>query len=734
MNLQKLLTRILILVIIFPMSFWAQESLQPAASFLGTHPYERVGYHIHSAGDVNGDGCDDFLIGNFHTNKRGYNSGAVYLILGNNRDAWSMCQSLNSADARFLGGKAYDAVGYCVAGGGDINGDGYDDFLVGAPAGDESVIENPGHVYVVFGKATADWGQNCILPTTADAAYDGEKRHDLAGLSVAVLEDLNQDGYADFLCGAPYNDQGHIDAGKVYLLLGKATGWSRGINLSQADASFYGTSRNGLVGYAVDGLGDVNGDQIPDFIIGARGESKAYLFFGRKSVNWGSNLQVRQADVTFSGEEYNDWTGWRVSRAGDVNGDGFNDLLISAPLSNSNGADAGKIYLIFGREYGWKGDLHRADASFIGEAENDQAGWDVQDAGDVNGDGFDDFLIGAWYNDSNGENSGKVYLIKGKPNDWHRNTSLRQVKDYFIGEHAGDYAGFSVATAGDVNQDGLNDIIASATYNGEAYRWGGKILLFLSKGTTRLQLSITPTQLDFQFTQTRLDCEISNSGTGQLTWSAEPVNDTHWLVSIAPNFGKLNHLQSQKITVTVTRQNLLAGRYFSHFSIESNGGSEEIRVRMNVVFPPHYDSIKQAGAKILQDLDQNSQSWRVDLNENRPVEPNSNQFERNNFNQPVYFKLYQNFPNPFNPGTTITFNLPVEAYVKLSIFNIKGQQVTTLVNTTLPAGYQVINWPTSTAGGNPLPSGTYYYQIEATALNGKNPVKMIDTKKMLLKK
>ena len=458
----------------------SQQLLTPTASFLGTHSYERVGYHVHKAGDVNGDGYDDFLIGTFHNHVEGQDAGAAYLILGRKDVDWGFNVSLASADARFLGDKKYDAVGYCLGGGGDINGDGYDDILIGAPAGNEIVIENPGHVYIVLGKASPDWGDHFVLPQNADASFDGEDQHDLAGLSVAFIGDMNGDGHDDIICGAPYNDYGRTDAGKAYLILGKPDGWTRGINLSQANASFYGTSYGGLVGYSVDGVGDVNGDDVPDIAIGARGECKVFLIFGRQSVDWGFNYHINQADVIFYSTQYNDYTGWRVSRAGDVNADGFDDFLIGAPLYNYHASDNGKVYLILGRIDGWKNDLSQADASYIGEAPSDQAGWDVQDAGDANGDGYDDFLIGAWYNDSNGEDSGKMYLIKGKPSGWQRDVLLSEIDDFFIGEHAGDYLGFSVACAGDVNRDGWSDIIASAPYNNQAREWAGKIYLFTS--------------------------------------------------------------------------------------------------------------------------------------------------------------------------------------------------------------------------------------------------------------
>jgi len=447
------------------------QQLTPSASFLGTHDYERVGYHIHSAGDVNGDGYDDFLIGTFHNKTNGYNAGAAYLILGRAEANWGYDVSLTNADARFLGSKAYEAAGYFVGGQGDVNGDGLGDMLIGA---------EDGFVYVVLGRSTADWGNNFILYDYADARYEAEQEEDGAGMSVAIIGDLNGDGYDDFICGAPFNDYDGDDTGKAYLILGKASGWERGVNLSQANASFYGTENGGLVGYCVDGVGDVNNDGIPDFAIGARGAGKVYLFFGRRSVNWGKNCDVGTADVIFTTEQFGNYTGWRVSGAGDVNGDGFDDFLIGAPYHDENDNENGKVYLILGRSSGWKTHLSEADASFYGEGLDDEAGWDTQGAGDVDGDGYHDFLIGAWYNDANGTDAGKMYLIKGKPSGWERNVSLATIEDYFVGVHPGDYAGFSCASAGDVNGDGLPDIITSATYYSEVYYWGGIIYLFAS--------------------------------------------------------------------------------------------------------------------------------------------------------------------------------------------------------------------------------------------------------------
>jgi len=459
----------------------AQDAMVPAASFLGTHAYERVGYHLHLAGDVNRDGFADFLVGTFHNQERGHDAGAAYLILGKQSPDWGFHYSLNQADARFLGDRAYDAAGYCLGGGGDVNGDGFDDMLIGAPAGNEEVLSNPGHVYVVFGKASPDWGSEFRLAKQADASFDGEEQHNFAGLSLAIIGDVNQDGYDDIVCGSPYNDYGNTDAGKVHLILGRPSGWNLGVNLSQADASFYGKRSEGLVGYAVDGVGDVNGDGVMDFAIGARGEAGAYLIFGRKNVDWGMNFDLRNADVHFESDQWDDWTGWRVSRAGDVNQDGFDDMLVGAPRHRNTDKYQGRVSLILGRETGWFTDLNDADANFHGEKREDQAGWDTQDAGDVDADGFDDFLIGAWQNDESGVDAGKVYVIKGRQGGWRGDISLADIDHFFVGAKPGEYAGFSVASAGDVTGNGASDIIASSTYDSEVDTWSGKINLFINE-------------------------------------------------------------------------------------------------------------------------------------------------------------------------------------------------------------------------------------------------------------
>ncbi|MDZ7333716.1 MAG: FG-GAP-like repeat-containing protein [candidate division KSB1 bacterium] len=461
--------------------------LTPSAAFLGEFYYERVGYYMENAGDVNGDGCEDFLIGTFHNRENGYDAGAAYLILGNRNNIWGMKQRLRTADARFLGKHEYDAFGYYVSGNGDANGDGYDDFLIGAPAGNELGGPNPGYAFLFLGKATADWGFDCVARDAADAYWMGSHAYDHVGQAVAMLGDINGDGFDDFLIGAPLNDDGSEESGKAYLFLGKASGWRRGADIeAAANASFICQYYKAWAGYTVSSAGDMNGDGMADFLIGApfldRWGGRVYLFFGRKKADWGANFDIDHADVIFQGENYGDKAGWSVASAGDVNGDGLSDILIGAYGNDHQAAQAGKVYLILGRKSNWQRivQLNEAEASWYGERIDDQAGWSAASVPDLNYDGCDEILIGAWHNDQIGDNCGKAYLIYGKPSGWQTDQSLAGVTDYFVGEYDGDYAGYCV-TGNDANGDGLGDIWISAAYNSDSQEHAGKVYLFLSE-------------------------------------------------------------------------------------------------------------------------------------------------------------------------------------------------------------------------------------------------------------
>lgn len=356
---------------------------------------------------------------------------------------------------------------------GDVNGDGFSDALVGAdnaPGG-----TGPGRVYIFQGSANGIADKDLASAST-DAIISGATAGDSLGYSVKYAGDINGDGYADIIVGAPLAAGGGTQRGMVYVFLGSASGLAD-CNLASsctAPASIAGATDNGNFAYSVSSAGDVNGDGFDDVIVGeynfesAPGvyPGAAYVFFGGSALT-GNLTAAANANVTIVGDADKDYLGWSVASAGDVNNDGFDDVIVSA-----NGNPPYYVSIFHGGS-SFTGDLTPAangNTRLVGQASPGSFGRSVNTAGDINGDGFDDVLVGASFEANTGTlRAGAAYLYLGSANgvaNCNLSTDPNCSHAKIMGAMTEGRLGSSVASAGDVNSDGFDDILIGADHQG----------------------------------------------------------------------------------------------------------------------------------------------------------------------------------------------------------------------------------------------------------------------------
>lgn len=302
------------------------------------------------------------------------------------------------------------------------------------------------------------------MNNSADVIINGAAANDNHGWSVSSAGDVNGDGYSDIIIGVTGDDYNGTNAGKAVIYFG-----GQSMN-NVADVSLYGGSfPSDFCGHSVSTAGDVNGDGYDDVIVGSiynddagTNAGSAYLYFGGSTMNGGS-------DLYFTGEAASDEFGSSVSSAGDINGDGISDVIIGAPRNDAGGTNAGRTYIYFGGL-----SLNGiADVTMTGETDGDELGYSVSTAGDVNNDGFSDVIIGAPKKDVVSNDEGRVYIHFG-------GSSMDNIAEVTITGNSPEYLGHSVSSAGDVNADGLADVIVGAfanSYNGTS---SGRGYLYLS--------------------------------------------------------------------------------------------------------------------------------------------------------------------------------------------------------------------------------------------------------------
>jgi len=423
-------------------------SLVPHWTVTGGLAGAQLGHAAFTAGDVNADGFDDVILGapGFSNGEAG--EGEVRIYLGSTA-------GLAAAPAwRVESDVAGAQLGFDARYAGDVNGDGFADVIAGAPlyAGGEAA---EGFAAVYFG------GPSGPGPTP-DWAVESNLAGAQLGRSVAGAGDLDGDGFGEVVVGVPGYGNGESQEGAAFVYLGSASGPS-----ATPDWTAESDQADAAMGNAVATAGDVNGDGYADLLIGDANydaaladEGATFAWYGGPGA-LGANGTPANADWTVQGGQFEDRLGWSVATAGDVNGDGFADVVVGVPFFDNGTTDGGEVVVHFGAAAGL---ALTPTVTIASNSDLAQLGATVAAAGDVNGDGFGDLLAGgpAWSNNETGEGVAFVYLgaaaMPAAIAAWAPE-----------GEQADAQFGVALGSAGDVNGDGYSDLLVGAPQydNGE---------------------------------------------------------------------------------------------------------------------------------------------------------------------------------------------------------------------------------------------------------------------------
>ncbi|MGV7224182.1 MAG: FG-GAP-like repeat-containing protein [Nitrospinales bacterium] len=609
-----------------------------------------------AAGDLNNDGFDDILLGT---------STLWSLEHAQVRVFWGGTQMDSLADVVLDTPQPWHIFGYGIAGNGDFDGDGYPDFLVGN-IGNAATLDRhdeAGNISIFYGGET--------ISDSADAVFSGSADNEGFGSSVAYA-DVNNDGFQDIIVGAVSHWEGPYHyAGRAYLFYGGES-WDTEPDLT-FNTTFVYNGYHGHFGKKVRSLGDINGDGFEDIFI--EEIFKVLLYLGGAPMD-------SVHDYFFNVPQYN----YSFSAVGDVNQDGYDDVLYSNPATGSGGS----AYLYLGGSNLMDG----VDVTFTGVNTEDRLGFRTSAAGDLNGDGYDDFIISVPGDDSTGNNAGAVYVFFG-------DTAISTTPDLVLYGHYDEqsFGSRNITAGGDINNDGFDDIIiGDSFFSYSELSYEGRLYIYYGGNSMDNEVDNIITgssSLTYLSNRTiQIIPDINNDGFDEIYTSQgnyQSGGDDGEKPVIF--YGGMPTDSLSDVTLPFSSMNMDLGTYIN---------DNENSVYLMIGDPTDIAAGPQMGRVSIY-----SNSIISDIGNIRFLE------------KPNGYQLYQNYPNPFNPKTLIKFSIPKTGHVTLDVYNSLGQKVITLLDKQTPAGNHEVEWDASN-----MASGVYYYKLSAGDFE--------DVKKMVL--
>lgn len=598
---------------------------------------------------------------------------------------------------------------------GDFNGDGFADFAIGAPQSDDGGA-NRGRVYVWFGQ-----GEN--LPGPADLILSVGNAGDQFGFALAGIGHFNNDSYDDLAVGAPYNDTGGADRGRVYIFYGGPS------PDATADLALGGTASGEHFGWSLDGSFDFNRDGRSDLVVGSPDRSTNGLQSGAASLFLGGTNPSTTAIKTWPGVQAQDWLGAAVAGAGDLNGDQYDDLVLGAPQPFA--LNPGRVYLVPGGST--PPDLSEATV-IAGEGAGDLFGWSVAGGGDLNDDGHADVVVGAPRHDEGALNAGAVYAFRGQAGATIEEVAAGSV----FGRASGDELGTSVSIAGDWTGDGRADLAAGAPGSDDGGQRAGEVDLWPGAATIKdegRQVFSGPRFLpgfaaEDEFGRAVDFVDYNGDGRAELLAGSPSGNleagDEAGLASLDFPPGTLVPVRRLDVHVAAS-----GGQVMLEWRVEDDGDLLGFQVDRRL------DGAEwnRLTTGLLSEITgrYHFEDRAVDLRGGGAIEYRLEAVTRNGgverfgpfalANAPAGRpRLGPACPNPAPSGIQIPVDLPEGGPLALTVFDAAGRAVRRLFSGEVPAGRTEFWWDGRDDHGTRLPAGRYYYRMEHASVIESRPV------------